>query len=155
MYLSPRKLKWLLNFYPPYLGAGIKVDTIDPNWRSMQVRMKLRWYNRNAVGSHFGGSLYSMVDPHLMLMLMQLLGRDYIVWDKSAHIEYISAVKTEVTADIQITDAQLGEIKKATENGEKFLPKYQVLITDTSGELVARVEKELYIRKKAPLERKG
>jgi len=155
MYLSPGRLKWLLNFYPPYLGAGIKVDSIDPDWRNMRVRMKLRWYNRNAVGSHFGGSLYSMVDPHLMLMLMQLLGRDYIVWDKSAHIDYISAVKTEVVADIKITDSQLSDIKNATENGDKYLPKYQVLISDTRGELVARVEKELYIRKKAHVERKG
>ena len=84
MRITPKRLRTILNFYPPYIGAGIHVDNIADDWRQIDVSMRLRWYNRNAVRTHFGGSLYSMVDPHLMLMLMQLLGREYIVWDKSA-----------------------------------------------------------------------
>ncbi len=71
---TPRRLKLVLRLYPPYLGAGVNVTRIDPDWHELHVSMKLRWYNRNAVGTHFGGSLYSMVDPHLMLLLMGLLG---------------------------------------------------------------------------------
>ena len=73
MPISQQKLRRLLKIYPPYLGAGIRVDYISEDWRELQVSMKLRWYNRNAVGTHFGGSLYAMVDPHLMLMLLQIL----------------------------------------------------------------------------------
>ncbi len=84
---TPRRLKFALNVYPPYLGAGVSITKVDRDWRELKVSMKLRWYNRNAVGSHFGGSLYSMVDPHLMLLLMKLLGEDYVVWDKAASID--------------------------------------------------------------------
>ena len=69
-----------INIWPPLLGAGIRV-----RWRSnrvVDVEMKLRPWNRNYVGTHYGGSLYSMTDPFYMLMLMENLGRDYIVWTK-------------------------------------------------------------------------
>ena len=148
MYLSPKKLKLMLNFYPPYIGAGIRIKTFSDDWKLMIVNMKLRWYNRNAVGSHFGGSLYSMVDPHIMLMLMQLLGKNYIVWDKSAKIEYVSAVRGEVTAKIILEDSDIEEIKKQTADGVKYLPQFEILITDKNGELVAKVQKTLYIKKK-------
>lgn len=58
-----RLLRWLMNFYPPYLGAGIRVRHISDDFRQAQVRMGLRWYNRNYVGTQFGGSLYSMTEP--------------------------------------------------------------------------------------------
>ena len=84
MKFSPKSLKRLLNLYPPYLGAGVKITHISEDWRELHVGMSLRWFNRNAVNTHFGGSLYSMIDPHIMLMLMQVLGKEYLVWDKAA-----------------------------------------------------------------------
>ena len=71
-----RFLRWLLNFYPPYLGAGVKVRYISSDFREVRVSMGLKWYNRNYVRTQFGGSLYSMTDPFYMLMLMENLGRD-------------------------------------------------------------------------------
>ena len=82
-----RLLRFGLNLYPPYIGAGIRVQYITPDCRHARVKMALRWYNRNFVGTQFGGSLYSMVDPFYMLLLMPLLGDDYIVWDKAGEIE--------------------------------------------------------------------
>jgi len=148
MYVSPKKLKFLLNFYPPYIGAGVKLRHIREDWRYAQVSMKLRWFNRNAVGSHFGGSLYSMVDPQLMLMFMQILGRDYIVWDKSASIEFIQPAKSEVFADIHIDDAMIDAILHNTAAGEKYLPEFEIDIKDADKNLIAKVTKVLYFRKK-------
>ena len=88
----------MLNLYPPYLGAGVKVTHISEDWRELRVSMSLRWFNRNAVGTHFGGSLYAMVDPHLMLLLIRLLGEKYWVWDQSAAIDFIKASKQKVTS---------------------------------------------------------
>ncbi len=65
----------LLRFWPPYLGAGVRVVEFDPGLTHMKIAMKLRFWNRNYVGTHLGGSLYSMVDPFYMLMLMHNLGR--------------------------------------------------------------------------------
>lgn len=84
-------MRFLLNIYPPYLGAGVRVSYIRTDWRELHVSMALKWFNRNYVGTHFGGSLYSMVDPHLMLLLIQILGGEYRVWDKASDIEFIKA----------------------------------------------------------------
>ena len=150
MKYTPRLLKRLLNLYPPYLGAGVKVTHIREDWKELHVSMARRWYNRNAVGTHFGGSLYSMVDPHLMLLLMQLLGDAYRVWDKSARIEFIKASKSRVKAVISISDEVLEAIKRQTKDGDKYFADFMVELMDEEGNLVARVDKTIYIRKLKP-----
>ncbi|MFK8329039.1 DUF4442 domain-containing protein [Pseudomonas sp. BJa5] len=143
-----RLLRWRLNLYPPYLGAAIRVQSISPDLRQIKVRMGLHGFNRNFVGTQFGGSLYSMVDPFYMLMLMELLGREYIVWDKAASIDFISPGKGPVFAELRIDDGLLAEIREHTAGGKKYLPRLQVDIRDAAGELVARVDKTLYVRLK-------
>lgn len=150
MNVTPKFFKRLVNIYPPYLGAGVKVEYVREDWKELHVSMTLRWYNRNAVGTHFGGSLYSMIDPHLMLLLIQLLGRDYLVWDKSANIEFIKASKKKVTSVIKISDNEIEEIIRHTENGEKYFSRFFIEIRDAGNDLVARVEKVIYVRKKLP-----
>src|SRR5690606_23376406 len=110
--------------------------------------MRQHWYNSNAVGTHFGGSLYAMVDPHYMLMLMRVLGTEYIVWDKAANIDFVKPGKGRVSATMTLSDAEIARIKQATADGEKDLPVYRLVITDESGDTVAEVDKTLYIRKK-------
>lgn len=145
---TPRRLKFVLNIYGPYLGAGVRVHHISADWREVNVSMKLRWYNRNAVGTQFGGSLYSMVDPHLMLLLMQLLGEGYTVWDKSAEVEFVSPGKGEVHSTIRISDEQLSEIRAKAEIGEAYFPEFELQVLSEAGDLVATVRKTLYVRKK-------
>ena len=136
-----------MNLYPPYLGAGVKVTYIGEGFRELHVTMKLSWYNKNIVGTHFGGSLYSMVDPHFMLMLMQILGDNYIVWDQAASIDFIKASKKPLIAKFSISDEQLAEILSNTQNQQKYLPKFQVDITEFDGTLIAQVTKTLYAKK--------
>jgi acyl-coenzyme A thioesterase PaaI-like protein len=143
-------MKWILTLYPPYLGAGIKVDYIADDWRELKVSMPLRFYNRNYVGTHFGGSLYSLVDPHVMLLLMNILGKGYWVWDKSADIDFVKPGKTRVSSHIQITDTDLNLIREKTVNGDKYFAKFIVEVKDINDELVARVNKTIYVRKKKP-----
>lgn len=145
---TPWRMKFLLNVYPPYLGAGVRVHHVDPRWRELRVSMKLRWYNRNAVGTQFGGSLYSMVDPHLMLLLMQVLGDDYVVWDKSATIDFVRPGRGTVHATLGLKDEVVEEIRSATAGGRPHEPEFLVYIKNDADELVARVKKTLYVRRK-------
>ena len=148
MKFTPKLLKWMLNFYPPYLGAGIKVTYISEDWKELHVSMSLRWFNRNAVGTHFGGSLYSMIDPHLMLLLMQLLGKEYLVWDKSADIEFVKAIKKKVTSVLKVSNEDLKVIRRSTSNGEKYFSNFIVEIWDEDDDLVAKIKKTIYVRRK-------
>ena len=143
-----RLLRLGLNLYPPYLGAGIRVREISPDFRRVRVRMGLGWYNRNYVRTQFGGSLYSMTDPFFMLMLMQLLGRDYIVWDKAAEIEFVKPGKGTLHAEFRLDERVLEEIRADAANGEKHLRWLPADVFNAQNEVVARVRKQIYVRLK-------
>ena len=147
---SASGLRRIINIYGPYLGAGVRVRHLAKDFREAEVEMRLHWYNRNYVGTHFGGSLFAMIDPFYMLLLMNTLGRDYIVWDASASIDFLRPGRGTVRARFSVTDSMLAEIYEKTAHGEKFLPTYEVHIVDDQGELVARARKTLYIRRKMP-----
>ncbi|HEY6008821.1 MAG TPA: DUF4442 domain-containing protein [Geobacteraceae bacterium] len=149
--LTPRLARFVLNIFAPYVGAGVRVTHVRADWREMRVAMRLRWYNRNAVGTHFGGSLYSMTDPHLMLMLMQLLGREYVVWDKVAAIDFVKPGRGTVSATFTLGEDELALIRERTADGDKYLPEFTVRVVDEQGDLVALVTKVLYVRKKGPI----
>lgn len=147
MNYSARGLRRLLNFYGPYLGAGVKVDHIAEDFTEIRVSMKLRWYNRNAVSTHFGGSLYAMVDPHLMLMLMKLLGPGYMVWDKSATIEFVRPGKGKVSAIIRIDKQTVQDIREKVADKRRYEPEFDIAVVDDQEKLVCQVKKILYVRK--------
>ncbi|WP_204101062.1 DUF4442 domain-containing protein [Saliniradius amylolyticus] len=140
-------MKLLFNLYPPYWGTGISVSFISDDYQSIQVKMPLRFYNRNLVGSHFGGNLMSMTDPFLMVMLMKNLGRKYIVWDVETHINFISPGKGTVYADFRLTESWLESIKNQISNkGESIRPKFEIPIYNSQGKTIASVKKTLYIK---------
>jgi acyl-coenzyme A thioesterase PaaI-like protein len=140
-------MKWI-NFYPPFLGAGIRVTRVAPDFRAIRVEMKLTRLNLNAVGTHFGGSLYAMCDPWFMLMLMRALGDEYIVWDKAARIQFVKPGRGTVAAEFQITQATIDDLRARADAGEKIEPTFTADVLGADGEIVARVEKLLYVRKK-------
>ena len=136
----------LINFYPPLLGAGIRSRTIDE--LTIHVEMKLTALNRNIVGVHFGGSLYAMCDPWFMLIMMRALGPDYLVWDKAASIKFVSPGRGTVKAVFQITQERVNGIRAVADCGEKIEPTFSVDVLGEQGQVVAHVEKLLYVRKK-------
>ena len=146
MAISPRLLRVIFNLWPPFFGTGIRVRHIAPDWRAIDVEARLHWYNRNIVGSHFGGNLFAMTDPFYMTMLMGVLGPDYVVWDKAASIDFVRPGRGTVTARFRLDEARIAAIRAAAAGGDKVLPEFVVEITDGEGELAARVHKTLYVR---------
>jgi acyl-coenzyme A thioesterase PaaI-like protein len=138
----------LVNLWPPFLFTGIRCTGITGDYRAVDVALTLRWFNRNYVGTHFGGSLFAMTDPWYMLMLLQNLGRDYYVWDQRSTIEFIAPGRGTVRAEFRIDGALLETIRNQTAAGAKYLPEFMVDIRDANQELVARVHKTIYVRKK-------
>ena|ERR1700687_3526072 len=145
---SSAHLRRLVNLWPPFLGAGIRIKHIAPDLKFVDVEMKLHWWNANYVGTHFGGSLFAMVDPFYMLILMANLGRDYIVWDKAASIRYRKPGKGTVRAEFRLTDAQLDDIREKLKTLPKYEPVFSVEIKDEQGTVIAEIEKLLHVRKK-------
>lgn len=143
-----RHMRWLMNLWPPFFGAGIHVKRLQPDWKAIDVEMKLHFWNTNYVGTHFGGSLYSMTDPFYMLMLIENLGRDYIVWDKSASVRFKKPGRGKVRAEFRLSDEQIKEIRQGLKSQEKMEPTFLVEVKDETGAVVAEVQKVLQVRRK-------
>ena len=137
-----------LNLWPPFLFSGIHVTRISDDYRHAEVELRMRPWNRNYVGSHFGGSLFAMTDPFWMLMTLQSLGRDYVVWDQSGSIDFIKPGRGTVRARFELDDAVLDELRAAAADGSKVLRWFDTDVVDDSGDVVARVRKQLYVRRK-------
>jgi len=146
--MKAKILRRALNFWLPFLGSGISIKHISDDYQDIQVEMKLRWYNKTSLKTHFGGGMYAMVDPFYLVMLLNILGDQYVVWDKSAHIQFISPGLGTISARFQLSDEQIDEIRKVTDAGNTFLPVYDIDIVGEHGQRIASVKKQLYIRKK-------
>mgnify|MGYP003508291107 FL=1 len=148
MAMTPRRLRRVLRWWPPFVFSGIRVLEIADDWSSARIELRRRWYTANYVGTHFGGSLFAMTDPFWMILVMEPLGRGYTVWDKAADIEFIKAVREPVYAQIRVDPVAIAELRSATASGEKVLRWFETEIRTAAGELVARSRKQLHVRLK-------
>jgi hypothetical protein len=139
----------VINLYGPYLGAGVKLTHMAKDFRHAKVEMPLTIYNKNYMGTQFGGSLYSMTDPWYMLMLIKNLGTEYIVWDKAASINFKKPGRSKVRAEFKLTQEVIDEIKAAVDEKVKVYWPFKVEIFDEENMLIAEVEKIVYVRKKS------
>lgn len=144
-----KRLIWRINWYPPYWAAGIRLKQVNEDFTRFEVQMKMRWYNRNLVGTHFGGSLYSMCDPFYMFILLLNLGKEYIVWDKSASIDFVRPGKGTVKAIFEILPERIEEIRADVQEKGKNTYFFSTKVYDEAGETVALVNKVVYVRVKS------
>ena len=137
---------WLrhIGWWPPLFGTGIKVTRLDKDLRAVDVEMRLMRWNRNYMGVHFGGSLFSMTDPFYMIMLARNLGQDYVVWDKGASIRYKKPGMGRVRAEFRLSEEKLAEIRAALEGNGRHDARFVVEIKDEGGGVVAAVERVIY-----------
>lgn len=149
-----RLFRWM-GVYPPYLGAGVRVRDVSADLRSFTVEMPLRPWNRNYVGTHFGGSLYSLADPWFMLILIENLGERFVVWDKAASIRFRRPGRGTVRARFEIGADQIEAIRTEAEAKGRAEPVFTAVITDEAGETVAEVEKRISVRRKEPQAAQG
>ena len=137
-----------INLYPPYLGAGIRVKSFDENMTHFEVELRARWYNRNLFGTHFGGSMYAMADPFFVFICVSNLGKDFIVWDKSATISFLKPAKGTILGVFEIGQTRLNEIRQEVMSIGKNSYRFEAYLTDEQAVKVAHVSKEVYVRYK-------
>ena len=148
--MRPATLRRVFNLWPPFLMAGIHVTRLSPEWRHARVELRMRPWNRNYVGTHFGGSLFAMTDPFWMILAKERLGRDYIVWDQAAEIAFLKPGRGTVVAQFRLDDAVVDDLRARAAGGVKVLQWFATDVLDAAGDVVARVRKQLYVRRKRP-----
>lgn len=137
-----------MNLWPPLLFSGIRVLGIGDDFRTAKVRLRQNRFNANYVGTHFGGSLFAMTDPFWMIMVMRNLGREYLVWDKAAEIDFVSPGRGDVYAEFRLHESTMDTIRAETAEGDKSLTWFDTDVVSSDGTVVARVRKQVYARRK-------
>ena len=147
----PGLIRLSMNLWPPFLFSGIKITDLPPDFLSATVSLRLRWWNRNVAGVLFGGSLFAMTDPFWMMLLLRHLGREHYIWDRAAEVDFIKPGKGEVRAHFAITETEIERLRTAAAGGAKVLEWFTVEVKDSEGDVVARVRKQVYLRRKRGL----
>ncbi|MEK6256072.1 MAG: DUF4442 domain-containing protein [Chloroflexota bacterium] len=146
--LRSRLYRFRFNIFPGFRGTGGRVTYLSSDYLEIHVKLPLNWRTRNLVGTIFGGSIYGSIDPFYMVMFMNALGSDYIVWDKSARIQFKRPGRSMLTAKFIIAPAELRELKAELNAKGKVERNYVVELIDQEGQVCAVVDKHLYFRKK-------
>ncbi len=136
------------NFFPAYRRTGGRIYFLSADWRDIRISLGLTWKTKNYVGSVFGGSIYGALDPIYMIQLINILGKDYVVWDKAASIRFLKPIKKKVFARFLISDELLSEIRSKVENDKKCSIDLVTDFQDENGIKYAEVTKTLYIADK-------
>lgn len=129
-------------------GTGGRLKYIAEDWSEVRLDLPLSWRTRNYVGTIFGGSIYSAVDPIYMLMPIHRLGSDFVVWDKSASIQFKKPGRETLHANFLISDEELAAIRGELESQRSIDRSYTVELGNGSGIVCATVEKIIYIRRR-------
>jgi acyl-coenzyme A thioesterase PaaI-like protein len=146
---SAKRMRRLMNLWPAFWAAGIRITEWDDDFRRVVVRLRRpNPLTANGFGTQYGGSLFSMVDPFYAILLVEHLGRDHAVWDQAAEIEFVSPGRTAVTAEVRVEADVVEEIRSAAASGEKVLRWFDCEIVGEGGVVVARVRKQVYVRRR-------
>jgi hypothetical protein len=145
---ASRRLRWGFNVFPAFRGTGARITYVSEDFREVHVKLPLNWRTRNYVGTIFGGSLYGAVDPHYMIMLINILGPAYVVWDKAATIRFKKPGRGTLYARFVIPEEEIALIRRRLETEHSIDRVYTVALVDADGVVHAEVDKTIYVRKK-------
>ena len=140
--------RWGFNLFPAVLATGMRITYIASDHREVRIRLPLSWRTRNYVGTIFGGSIYAATDPIYAVMLMKLLGPNFVVWDKAANIQFKKPGRSTLYANFKLEESELETIRLALETQPSVNRVYTVDLADKTGLVCATVEKTLYVRRK-------
>jgi hypothetical protein len=146
--IRTRIQRWIYNFYPVYRRTGARIDYIDDSWREIRVSIPLRLSTRNYYGTISGICMFGGTDPIYMVMLIRLLGPEYVVWDKEAVIKFLKPGRTKLTARFKLDDAELDMIRNALEADPSITRTYRIELADPAGTVCASIDKVIHIRKR-------
>lgn len=149
---SPPLPFWLywrsFNWWPAIRGSGMRLTHVSPDWTEIDVKLPLNWRTRNYVGSIFGGSLYSALDPWFMVMILRQIGDGYVVWDKSARVYFKRPGTQTLYAKFRVSADEVAELKRTADEQNQFDRTFSIDLKDADGKVYATVDKVLFFARK-------
>ncbi len=141
--------KYGLNLSPMYRRTTGKVIFISKDLMEVRIKIRLSYKNSNYVGTIFGGSLFAATDPFYMVQLINILGDDYVVWDKASTIKFKRPAKETVYASFVFSLEEIEKIKQdVAEKKEIDCIKILQITNKDQSKVIAEVSKTMYIADK-------
>jgi len=142
--------KFGFNVSPMYRRSQARITSVSKDIREVKIKLKINWKNRNYMNTIFGGSMFSALDPIPMIQLVNILGKDYVVWDKSAEIKFKKPAKEHLYATFDFTDNEIEDIKKRVIEEDEIVISKITYLKDKNGERTyCEIKKNIYIADKA------
>ncbi|CAM1343340.1 DUF4442 domain-containing protein [Tenacibaculum amylolyticum] len=150
-YIGKSKLfKYGFNLSPMYRRSTGRIKEVSKDLLYVKVKLPISYKNRNYVNSIFGGSLFSAVDPIPMVQLINLIGDEYVVWDKYAEISFKRPAKEHTYAEFIYTEEELEAIKtRVAKEKEIEIIKSTQLTNKDKTVVFCEVKKTIYIAEKS------
>ncbi|TXN37969.1 DUF4442 domain-containing protein [Flagellimonas hymeniacidonis] len=147
--------KYGFNLSPMYRRSTARVTHVSEDLLQVTVKLPITYKNRNYVNSIFGGSMFSAVDPIPMVQLINLLDKNYVVWDKSAEILFKRPAKEHLYAEFSYTPQELDTIRtKVSLENEMEIVKITNLTNRDKTQVFCQVKKTIYIADKSYFKKK-
>lgn len=142
--------KYGFNWSPMYRRSVGKLTHVSEDLLQVDIKLPLNYKNRNFVGSTFGGSLFSALDPIPMIQLLHILGDNYVVWDKSAQVRFKRPGRETLYASFIYTKKEIEDIKQQVAlHNEIDITKINAFTTKNSDATICEVSKTMYVAKKS------
>lgn len=142
-------LKLAFNCSSMYRRTTARVHSVSEDLMKIVIRVPISYRNRNYVGSIFGGSMFSAVDPIPMVQLINLLDSSHVVWDKSAQVRFKTPAREDLYAQFTYSAEELQSIRNQVAQRNEIDIVKTTSLTDKAGvQVFCEVEKTIYVADK-------
>jgi len=144
-----KAFKYGFNWSPMYRRSNARILAVSKDLMKIEIRLPLTYKNVNYMNSMFGGSMFAAVDPIPMIQLVSILGKEYVVWDKSAEIYFKRPAKENLFATFEFSNEEVEEIKSRVKSEKEISISKSTILTNKIGDTVyCEVKKTIYIADK-------
>ena len=144
-----KAFKYGFNWSPMYRRSNARIIAVSKDLMKIEIRLPLTYKNVNYMNSMFGGSMFAAVDPIPMFQLVSILGKEYVVWDKSAEIYFKRPAKENLFATFEFSNEEVEEIKSRVKSEKEISISKSTILTNKIGDTVyCEVKKTIYIADK-------
>jgi acyl-coenzyme A thioesterase PaaI-like protein len=146
---STRLWRLYFNLYPAIRGTGGWLRFLSGDWHEAHLSLRLNLRTYNYKGTIFGGAMFAAGDPLYMLMLIKIMGEEYVIWDKAASIRFLRPAKTRLRARFLLSPEAIAALKADIEREQEIDRTFSFEYVDAEGTVYARSERTIYLAKKA------
>ena len=139
----------MLNLWIPFIFNRIKIVHVSNDFRQIDVRLKLSFWNRNPGKAIWGGAIFSAADSFYPIMLKQNAlynGIETQFFTKSTQVNYIKEAKTNLMFNFELTEDEISNMVRMLNEEGKYQEWHTVYGMDNNLKKCVKVKIQPYLR---------